>query len=80
MSAGKLDQSLDEILKTGKTSRRGRGARRSGAGRPAPVGGVQKTTKQAKAAPTAPAAAHGSGESKIMISNLVSFRELRMVP
>jgi len=75
MSTGKLDQSLDDILKTRRQSnRRGRGARRSGPGRPAapeaPVGGVQKHTKNAKptkAVPTAPAAA---GESKIMISNL----------
>ena len=79
MSTGKLDQSLDEILKTRRTSdRRGRGARR-GAGRPAapaaPVGGVAKSTrqpKQPKNVPTAPAAAV-SGESKIMISNLVCF-------
>jgi THO complex subunit 4 len=77
MSTGKLDQSLDEILKTRRTSdRRGRGARR-GAGRPAasaaPIGGVAKSTrqpKQPKNVPTAPAAA-ASGESKIMISNLV---------
>ncbi|KAF2706695.1 hypothetical protein K504DRAFT_62979 [Pleomassaria siparia CBS 279.74] len=76
MSTGKLDQSLDDILKTRRQSdRRGRGTRHGGS-RPAvsaaPVGGVAKTTrqpKQAKAVPTAPAAAT-SGESKIMISNL----------
>lgn len=74
--SGKLDQSLDEILKTRpRGDRRGRSARR-GPGRPAaaaaPVGGVTKTTrqpKQSKAAATAPAPAV-SGESKIMISNL----------
>jgi THO complex subunit 4 len=80
MSAGKLDQSLDDILKTSRTSARGgrRGARRSGAGRPAakpaPVGGVQKAQKGAKptkAVPTGPASFTGSGESKILISNLV---------
>ena len=77
MSSNKMEQSLDDILKASKTSRRGRAGRRSGAGRPAaapaPVGGVSKSTKQgkqAKAAPTAPAASLG-GETKIMVSNLV---------
>jgi THO complex subunit 4 len=77
MSSNKMEQSLDDILKASKTTRRGRGGRRSGAGRPAaapaPVGGVSKSTrqgKQAKAAPTAPAAGL-SGETKIMVSNLV---------
>jgi len=87
MSTGKLDQSLDDILKTRRQStRRGRGPRRAGAGRPAateaPIGGVHKTTKQpknAKAVPTGPAAA-GTGESKIMISNLVSNRLPHIAP
>ncbi|KAI4708363.1 hypothetical protein J4E89_006987 [Alternaria sp. Ai002NY15] len=78
MSSNKMEQSLDDILKASKTSRRGRGARRSGAGRPAattaPVGGVAKSTKQgnkqSKPAPTAPAASFGGGETKIMVSNL----------
>lgn len=78
MSSGKLDQALDDIIDiNGRPDRRGRGARR-GAGRPAaasaPVGGVAKSTrqpKQPKNVPTAPAAA--SGESKIMISNLVCY-------
>lgn len=78
--SGKLDQSLDEIL---STQRRTGGARRRNptrrvAGRPAttaPVGGVQKT-KQARAAtakqtPARGAAAHG--ESKVVVSNLVSL-------
>jgi THO complex subunit 4 len=76
MSSNKMEQSLDDILKASKTSRRGRSNRRSGAGRPAtaaaPVGGVAKSTKQAKptkAAPAAPAAVLG-GETKIMVSNL----------
>jgi len=80
MSSNKMEQSLDDILKASKTSRRGRAGRRSGAGRPAtalaPVGGVSKATKQgkpAKAAPTAPAASFG-GETKIMVSNLVCLR------
>jgi len=73
-----MEQSLDDILKASKTSRRGRSGRKStGTGRPAttaaPVGGVSKSTKQQgrqpKAAPTAPAASLG-GETKIMVSNL----------
>jgi hypothetical protein len=79
MSSNKMEQSLDDILKASKTSRRGRSGRHSGAGRPAaapgPVGGVSKSTRQgkpAKAAPTAPTAALG-GETKIMVSNLVSL-------
>lgn len=80
-----MELSLDDILKTRRqSSRRGRGGRRSDAGRPAapagPVGGVQKANKQGKqpkAAPAAPAAPSG-GETKIMISNLVSpFAALR---
>ncbi|KAF1946087.1 hypothetical protein EJ02DRAFT_336885 [Clathrospora elynae] len=74
--SNKMEQSLDDILQASKTSRRGRGPRRSGVGRPAatagPVGGVAKSTrqgKQVKAAPTAPAANLG-GETKIMVSNL----------
>lgn len=75
--SNKMELSLDEILKTSKKSGgRGRGGRRSNAGRPAastaPVGGVAKSTKQsrpAKATPTAPAASMG-GETKIMVSNL----------
>ncbi|KAF2189827.1 hypothetical protein K469DRAFT_562658 [Zopfia rhizophila CBS 207.26] len=78
MSTGKLDQSLDEILKTRRQSnRRGRGRRAAAGGRPntteAPVGGVQKTQKPAKGGknvPTGPAG--GSGESKIQVSNLPS--------
>jgi len=79
MSSNKMEQSLDDILKASKTSRRGRSARKSGAGagRPAaaaaPVGGVSKSAKpqgrQPKGAPTAPAAAF-AGETKIMVSNL----------
>lgn len=80
MSA-KLDQSLDEILSSRRQGTAGRrNARRRGGGAKAatsaaPVGGVKKNTRTAKAAvngvPTGPA--RGSGESKIMVSGLVSF-------
>ncbi|MCJ1366253.1 hypothetical protein MMC16_005380, partial [Acarospora aff. strigata] len=79
--SGKLDQSLDEILSTRRTSaRRGRGRRAptntgksNGTTASAPVGGIKKTTKitrmSAKSSvPTGPAA--GNGESKIIVSNL----------
>ncbi|TKA80930.1 hypothetical protein B0A49_00943 [Cryomyces minteri] len=78
--AGKLDKSLDDILKGRRQS-----ARRPRGGRPstgttkahtataAPVGGVKKTTRSAKPAgkatvPTGPSS--GTGESKIIVSNL----------
>ena len=79
--SGKLDQSLDEILSTRRKTagRRGRGGRRVGnatkAATVAPVGGIQKNTRGSKTAtaksvvPSGPAA--GSGESKIIVSNLV---------
>lgn len=75
--SGKLDQSLDDILKTRKQSG-GRPARRAAAAKAtaavAPVGGVKKNTKAARpigkigAIPSASA----PGESKIIVSNLVS--------
>jgi len=75
--SGKLDQSLDDILKDRRSSGRGRG-RRTGPARkvnvptPAPVGGVKKTVRNAKAAGKAaiPTGPSGSGESKIIVSNL----------
>jgi THO complex subunit 4 len=76
--SGKLDQSLDEIL----TQRKAAGGRRRSArrvsGRPAPAapaGGIQKATKPARPAgkPAATKGAGAVGESKIMVSNLVSF-------
>ena len=83
--SGKLDQSLDEILSTRRKTagRRGRGGRRAGNGtkaaRAAPVGGIQKNTRSAKAAPAKGAVpsgpAAGSGESKIIVSNLVRLLE-----
>jgi THO complex subunit 4 len=81
--SGKLDQSLDDILKTsrGATTGRGkgRGARRIGrSGRGAstatPVGGVKKTVRPAKGAlKSAPTGPSGSGDSRIQVSNLVSI-------
>ncbi|KAF2995844.1 hypothetical protein E8E13_002892 [Curvularia kusanoi] len=75
MSESRLDQSLESIISSRKqTARKGRGGRRPEAGRPAaaaaPVGGVKKSTKQAKQSKAAPAPAPSGGESKIMISNL----------
>lgn len=87
--SGKLDQSLDEILSTQRSSgaRRGaaRGPRRS-TGRPtvtaAPVGGVQKSSKQkgAHAPKQAPAKAALSGDSKVVVSNLVSSSPVILAP
>lgn len=75
--SSKLDASLDDILKTRRTTtRRGRGGRRSDVARPAPagpVGGVSKSTR----APKQPKAT-GSGApvqettGKILVSGLVS--------
>lgn len=85
--SGKLDQSLDEILSTRRTSstrtRRGRGgARVSGRSdaTPAPVGGVKKSTKPAagaKAVPTGPSGRNSEG--KISVSNLVSIGSLATI-
>ncbi|EAS28582.3 RNA binding domain-containing protein [Coccidioides immitis RS] len=75
--SGKLDTSLDEIINTTRASRRQR--RRDsrstrGKAASAPVGGVRKPARQAKAAakaiPTAPST--GTGESKIIVSGLPS--------
>lgn len=78
--SGKLDQSLDEILSTqrrsanrGKTTRRTRRVPKAGTATvTAPVGGVQKNAKAAKAAvkatPTGPTVAPNN--SKIQVSNL----------
>ena len=82
MSENKLDKSLDDILSTRRKNvgRRGRGGRRAATAasrvtKAAPVGGVQKATKGAKngaktATPNGPAA--GTGDTKIIVSNLVS--------
>ncbi|KAL2257412.1 hypothetical protein VTK26DRAFT_209 [Humicola hyalothermophila] len=72
--SGKLDQTLDEILRTNQGRRRSQ-RRSAGANRPAataPAGGVQKKTKPARnaAKPTPAKGAGLTGESKIMVSNL----------
>ena len=82
--SGKLDQSLDQIMKDGKPA----GGRVRGRGRPAPrraankakaaiaapTGGIQKSTRarptKGTAAAAAPPAPPASGESKIIVSNL----------
>ncbi|KAI5928061.1 RNA recognition domain-containing protein [Camillea tinctor] len=76
--SGKLDQPLDEIISSQRRAVAGgrRRSQRRPAGRPAttaPIGGVQKTSKQNRAATTkqTPAkAAGGNGESKVVVSNL----------
>ncbi|TDZ23346.1 mRNA export protein mlo3 [Colletotrichum sidae] len=76
--SGKLDQSLDDILSTQRRSAGGarRRSQRRSTGRPAaaaPVGGVQKTSKPARAAAAKPNAAkptQGTGDSKVIVSNL----------
>lgn len=74
--SGKLDQSLDEILSTKKrtpASARGRRSTRETAA-PAPVGGVKKNTRPARGAAAKPSsgkAPRPTGESKIIVSNLV---------
>ena len=87
---GKLDQSLDEIMKDTKPTRagRGRGPRRAAAVKAAaataaPAGGVAKKTKAPrgpKAAAPAAAAIPTTGESKIIVSGLVSFSLLQYYP
>lgn len=77
---GKLDQSLDEIMKDTKPARagRGRGPRRAAAVKAAaataaPAGGVSKKTKAPRAAKVAAPAAPAvptTGDSKIIVSGL----------
>ncbi|KAI4197987.1 MAG: hypothetical protein LQ350_005573 [Teloschistes chrysophthalmus] len=76
MSA-KLDMALDDVVMTERsTRRRARGGRRvANAGRKAtaPVGGIQKNTKAAKGVGKSAVPAvltSGTGESKIIVSNL----------
>lgn len=77
--SSKLDQGLDDIISSNRTSRgrgRGRPARRvASKARTAPVGGIKKNTRTATkdnikaAAPTGPA--NATGDSKVIVSNLV---------
>lgn len=77
--SGNLDKSLDDILSTRRKTvgRRGGRGRRvpngNRVGAAAPTGGIQKSTRvsraPAKNVPKGPAA--GSGDSKIIVSNLV---------
>jgi THO complex subunit 4 len=77
---GKLDQSLDEIMKDTKPTRagRGRGPRRvaavkAAAATAAPAGGVAKKTRAPRGPKAVVAAAvPTTGESKIIVSGLVS--------
>ena len=73
--AGKLDQSLDEILSTRRTAGRGRGraGRRTVNGRTAPAGGIQKNTAKTatKVAGKSTGTVPAGGDSKIIVSNLV---------
>lgn len=76
--SGKLDQSLDEILSTQRrNATKRRSSRRTAIGnRPAPTapaGGIQKKPQTARnAANPKPTKGSGlTGESKIMVSNLV---------
>ena len=70
--SSKLDQSLDEIAGSRRAT-----ARRQRSDKPrASTGGVTKNTAQraakpAKAAPPAPRAVPNTGDSKIIVSNLV---------
>jgi THO complex subunit 4 len=78
--SGKLDQSLDEILTSQRKNQQGRRRsqrRPAGANRPAttaPAGGIQKNSKPARGAnkPT-PKGSGLTGESKIVVSNLVCY-------
>jgi THO complex subunit 4 len=79
--SNKLEMSLDEITKLGRSNRRGAGRRRpsgtkkaNGTVVTAPVGGVKKNTKPAKPVKSVvPTITSGSKESKVIVSGLVSL-------
>lgn len=76
--SGKLDQSLDDILKTNRAAKR-RGGRRvkptktTATVASAPAGGVKKPTKATKNAKVIPGSGPGPKESKIQVSGLVRY-------
>lgn len=76
--SGKIDQSLDQILKDRKRShprRSTRNAGRPGKSAAASTGGVTKGGRTTKAAPkkvAPPTGPSNAGPSKIIVSNLVS--------
>lgn len=85
--SGKLDQSLDEIT---TSQRRASAGRRRSQRRPAaraaaataPAGGIKKTTKPARNAGTKATqaqAAPAKGDSKVIVSNLVSISSILVV-
>ena len=76
--SGKLDKPLDEIVSAQRKNVRARRAsQRRTTGRPAvtaPIGGIKKSAKTARGAATKPMPAKGgapTGESKVIVSNLV---------
>jgi THO complex subunit 4 len=79
--SGKLDQALDDITQAQRRSARRRSNQRRSTGRPtaaAPIGGIQKNTKPARGSGAKPApakAAPTNSDSKIIVSNLVSFAQ-----
>ncbi|KAG5927261.1 hypothetical protein E4U42_002412 [Claviceps africana] len=73
--SSKLDKPLDEIVSAKRQSARNRRStqRRSPGSKPsAPIGGVQKNSKPVRgtAVKPGPAKANGTGESKVIVSNL----------
>ena len=83
--SGKLDKPLDEIVSAQRKSAGRRRSQRRAPGRaaaPAPIGGIQKNAKPARGAANkgSPAkAAAVSGDSKVIVSNLVSSDALSRV-
>lgn len=83
--SGKLDQTLDEILSSQRRDRNRRRSRRSSGAKAttnnAPAGGVQKSSKAARnAAKPTPAKTGGlTGESKIVVSNLVRIANFAVI-
>lgn len=77
--SGKLDQALDDIVSSTRQRGGRRRTQRRSAGGPAaaaPVGGVQKTARPARGAAAKAPGARGpapSGDSKVIVSNLVSL-------